>query len=78
MYIKQTQDIVGSFRDVPGSPCTRCLSIQYFKVQGILTTASTPLSFAAGTPTAVSARLYALEQEEDEFKSEIPSKLNNF
>lgn len=40
--------------------------------------ASAPLSFAAGTPTAISARLYALEQEEEEFKRmpAIPSKLN--
>lgn len=39
--------------------------------------ASAPLSFAAGTPTAISARLYALEQEEEKFKRmpAIPSKL---
>lgn len=43
----------------------------------ILTTAGTPFSSAAGAPTAVSARLYALEQE-DEFQTinDRPSKLN--
>lgn len=44
--------------------------------QEILTTAGTALSSAAGTPTAISARLYALEQE-DEFKRiNILSELN--
>lgn len=43
----------------------------------ILTTAGTPLSSATGAPTAVSARLYALEQD-DEFKriNYNSSKLN--
>lgn len=67
MYKTNKQDIFRLLQGASRSPCTRNLSTGTSGETGTgtLTTASAPVSPAAGTPAAVPAGLGALKQEGD-------------